>query len=247
MTNRRTIVLFTRAPETEARAKGLPGLEGARLFAGFVTGWRQRATEAGTDLLVVTPEASCSRLARLLPGATVVPQSGETFGARLEAAFAVAFDRGASSALMVGGDGPPLDLSTLRDAFAHLELSSRAMFLVPARDGGVTAIGLNVRPDHCFAEIAWRTENVHRQLLSAAAHHKLSVRDSAEGFDLDSAADVAFLYRAARQVACWKPFRWLLSSILKLCRAPEPTIVPHPADRARLVPESRGPPSLSIA
>jgi hypothetical protein len=40
---KRTILLFTRAPEAEARAKSLPVEPGSRLFEAFLAGWRDRA------------------------------------------------------------------------------------------------------------------------------------------------------------------------------------------------------------
>src|SRR4051794_20978262 len=102
--NSRTILLFTRAPEEEARAKRLPAVEGALLFTGFLKGWTARALSAGAELLVVTPQGSATDLSRLLPNARIEIQSQGTFAHRVESAFAAAFDGGTRTVLMVGGD-----------------------------------------------------------------------------------------------------------------------------------------------
>ena len=103
--NSRTILLFTRAPEEEARAKRLPTVEGARLFTGLLKGWAQRALGAGAELLVVTPQRSATELSRLLPNARIEIQSQGSFAERVESAFAAAFRGGAGTVLMAGRYG----------------------------------------------------------------------------------------------------------------------------------------------
>jgi glycosyltransferase A (GT-A) superfamily protein (DUF2064 family) len=184
--SRRTILLFTRAPEAEARAKRLPIAEGSRLFASFMRGWQQRAADACAELLVVTPASSASSLARLLPDACIAAQTGSTFRERVDAAFASAFRRGGNSVLMVGGDGPPLEIADIHAAFAHLELHDRALVLTPAADGGVNAIGLNAGTDWPLEAIEWQGSDVCRQLKARAARFNLVLLLTSPGHDLDS-------------------------------------------------------------
>lgn len=246
MADRRTVLLFTRAPEAEARAKQLPVSEGARLFAGFLRGWEQRALDADAELLVVTPAGSEPALARLLPHATVAAQAGETFGARIESAFALAFARGSHAVLMVGGDGAPLDAPEVRAAFAHLEAHDRAIVLTPADDGGVNAIGFSAAAERPLEGIPWCTSAVCAQLRAEAARAGLSVLLTTPGYDLDSPAHVGALYRISRSERAWSAFRWLLHSILTASRAAAQEQFVFAARFAVLAHITRGPPQLSL-
>ncbi len=242
MPNGRTILLFTRAPEAEARAKGLPIAEGTRLFTGFLKGWRQRAADAGAELLVVTPASSGNTLARLLPDAHIATQVVGSFAERLESAFASAFAPGAHSVLMVGGDGPPLDNADIRDAFLHLESHDRALVLAPASDGGVNAIGLTADAERRFGAIAWHSSDVCRQLQVEAVQFNLALLLTTPGHDLDCAANVATLYRLSRKESGWGAFRWLLQSLLLVSRAIAAPVTLAVSQFASHTRSTRGPP-----
>jgi glycosyltransferase A (GT-A) superfamily protein (DUF2064 family) len=242
--NARTILLFTRAPEAEARAKRLPLAEGAALFAGFLKGWQQRAGHLGAELLVVTPRASGSVLARLLPNATIARQSEGPFAERVESAFALAFEAGAKSVLMVGGDSPPLDTDEIVQAFQHLESHDRGLVLTPASDGGVNAIGFNSRAERSLANITWRSSDVCRQLRLQALQRGLALLLTSPGYDLDQASDVGLLYRLSRDEYGWKSFRWLLLLVLLAYRATALVFADPVRWLARDACTTRGPPPL---
>ena len=246
MPNGRTILLFTRAPQAEARAKQLPLAEGALLFTGFLRSWQQRADETGSELLVVAPTSSTAALTRLLPNARIATQSGHSFAARVESAFALAFDRGTNAVLMVGGDGPPLSASDVQLAFAHLESHAGAVVLTPASDGGVNAIGFNAQAERSLAGIAWQSSDVCEQLKAEARRSDLALLLTSESHDLDSPGNVAPLYRFSRSESGWRVFRWLLQSLLVVCR-PAPVALNHGigefSGRAHL---TRGPPLSSL-
>jgi glycosyltransferase A (GT-A) superfamily protein (DUF2064 family) len=144
---------------------------------------------------------------------------------RLESAFALAFDRGADSVVMVGGDGPPLDLSDLNQAFGHLEAHERALVLAPSEDGGVNAIGCTARAERPFGGVIWRNSSVCQQLQSAAAEAGLALLLTRSGRDLDRSRDIRSLYRFSRGEACWSAFRWLLRALLQLASV-RPTSTP---------------------
>jgi glycosyltransferase A (GT-A) superfamily protein (DUF2064 family) len=218
MSDARTILLFTRAPQAEARVKQLPLAEGTLLFTGFLRSWQERADEIGAELLVVAPVESAAALARLLPDACVATQSGDSFATRIESAFALAFERGTSAVLMVGGDGPPLPASEVQLAFAHLESNTGAVVLTPANDGGVNAIGFNAHAKRPLAGIAWQSPNVCEQLKTETRRSDLTLLLTSAGHDLDSARNIAPLYRISRAESGWLAFRWLLRSLLAVCR-----------------------------
>jgi len=238
----RTILLFTRAPEAEARAKGLPVEDGARLFAAFLQGWRKLSAGAGAELRVVAPAASVRPLERLLPGVPVTQQRGPSFAARLESAFSDAFRQGAGAVLMVGGDGPPLELNAVRQAFSHLEAQDQALALVPAEDGGVSAIGFNRRAKRPLAGLRWLSSDVCRQLEAAAADCGLALLVTSIAQDLDRPRDVAALYRRSLADPSWRPFRRLLRCLLRGNR-PAPAAEPKIAVRTTIDSRvTRGPP-----
>lgn len=240
--NARTILLFTRAPEAEARAKRLPVAEGASVFAGFLKGWQQRAGHVGAELLVVSPQASVAVLSRLLPKATLATQSEGSFAERVESAFALAFEAGAKSVLMVGGDSPPLDTDEIAQAFQHLESHDSALVLTPAGDGGVNAIGFNSHAERSFANITWRSSDVCRQLRLQAIQHGVALLLTSPGYDLDRAGDVGALYRLSRNECGWQSFRWLLLLVLLACRATTHFFAGPVARLARSASTTRGPP-----
>lgn len=215
----RTILLFTRAPEVEARAKQLPTAEGARLFAGFLKGWTERAQTSGAELVVVTPQQSLNGISRLLPDTRIVIQSQGSFAERVESAFSFVFREGAGAVLMVGGDSPPLDASDLEQAFRHLESNPKALVLTPADDGGVNSIGFSACAERPLAQIAWRSSDVFRQLCAEAHRLGLALFLTSAGCDLDHARDIGPLYQLSRRTpSLWRPFRWLLLSALRACR-----------------------------
>jgi glycosyltransferase A (GT-A) superfamily protein (DUF2064 family) len=247
MANGRTILLFTRAPEAEARAKHLPLADGSRLFAGFLRAWRHRADEAGAELLVVTPASSTATLARLLPDASLATQAGDSFAARIESAFALAFGRGTKAVLMVGGDGPPLPAADILHAFAHLESEAGAAVLTPSSDGGVNAIGFNARAERRLAGIAWQSSDVCGQLMEQAREAGLALFITPTGHDLDCAGNVALLYRLSRAEPHWRAFRWLLQALLMACRSTVAFISHAIGEFSANSHLTRGPPLSSLA
>ena len=216
---KRTILLFTRAPEAEARAKQLPVDAGSRLFEALLGGWRERAEQTHAELLVVAPAQSLAVMRRLLPSARIAAQEGASFGERLEAAFSFAFGHGADSVLMAGGDCPPLVLAEVEAAFAHLAGNRPALALAPAEDGGVNLIGFNASADRNLSHIHWLSSDVDRQLRETALASGLSLWLSASSPDLDRARDVAALYRRSRVASLWGSFRSFLRQMLLVAAA----------------------------
>lgn len=218
----RALLVFTRSPKAEARAKQLPLEPGTRLFEAFLRSWRRRAMVASADLMVVAPPSSVAELQRLLPGDRIVPQEGASFGARVEFAFALAFRGGADSVLMVSGDSPPLEPEEVNEAFAHLEGSSHAMALAPARDGGVNAIGFGANAARPLACLPWLSPLICGQLKLLAERLGLAVLLTQPGNDLDCAQDVRALYRLSLIDRRWIPFRWLLHPLCHPLRGAAP-------------------------
>ena len=242
----RTILLFTRAPEAEARAKGLPIQPGARLFEAFLAGWRERAAQTGAHILVAAPKESLGAMRRLLPEADFVAQHGPGIGARMEAAFAHAFTRGARSVLMAGGDSPALPAEEVEAAFAHLEANTQAVALAPAPDGGVNLIGYSAHAERRLASVSWFTPKVDAELRAASRAAGLALWLSSAAPDLDRAADLVALYRLCRGEARWRIYAALIRRLLQ--SAPLAPLLVAPV-RKVFLPASgtRGPPALLLS
>lgn len=86
------------------------------------------------------------------------PQREGDLGCRLAGAVAGAFERGARSVIVVGGDCPALDEACLRQA--GMKLQAVDAVIGPAADGGYYLIALRRTAPRLFAEIPWSTENV---------------------------------------------------------------------------------------
>ncbi len=105
----RHVVLFAREPARQAREKGF-GAEGEDLFTAFAAGWLQAAGRCGARLAVATPPEDRAAWRRRLPAGEDVaylPQSGGSFGERLESVARRAADLG-DQVVLVGGDVAPV-------------------------------------------------------------------------------------------------------------------------------------------
>lgn len=148
------ILLFARSTGADARRKALRGAEA--VFGLAAERVRSAARDLGVDLVVV---------GHRLPGAdAVLPQRGDSFGARLSAAFEDTRRLGYRHVVAVGNDTPCLDVATIRSAFAAL--TDHAMVLGPSDDGGVYLIGASRPLEGRFLEVRWCTRETRRDLLA---------------------------------------------------------------------------------
>jgi glycosyltransferase A (GT-A) superfamily protein (DUF2064 family) len=212
----RSVVLFCRAPEAEARAKGLAPAATA-VFEAFLRCWAERAAAVGATVTVVAPLASLARLRRLLPQATCIAQVDGAFATRLSAAVADLALSAVWPVVIAGGDAPPPPLATLTQVFRHLEAGD-GLALVPADDGGVNAFGLSRPADSLIDAIDWLTPRVGRQLAAQGTALGLRVLTTASGPDLDSARDATSMLRATRRETTWRQFRSVLRALLRVAR-----------------------------
>lgn len=112
-------------------------------------------------------DAHAEMRAWLGPRPALHPQSAGDLGAKLTYAVAEAFERGAPSVLVVGGDCPGLDASLLTLAAAGFD--QHDVILGPASDGGYYLIGLRTARPRLFEGIPWSTSEVLRTTLARVA------------------------------------------------------------------------------
>ena len=120
----------------------------------------------------------------------VIPQQGETLGARMAAAFSRGFADGWEKILLAGSDIPGLDADIIHSATVALD--DHDVAIVPAKDGGYCLIALKrkaYRPDlfHC---IPWSTDRVLELTLERCRQASLSVATLQALQDLDTLDDL---------------------------------------------------------
>lgn len=242
---RPVLVLFTRAPLEEARAKRLPAEAGAAVLATFLLGWQETADAVGADLLVVSPRTSMAGLRRLLPRSSAVPQMGPTFGTRIAAAIDAGFARGASAVLLVGGDTPPLPAATVEAAFRSLEAAEDRLVVAPAADGGVAALGFAERPAQALFSVPWCTSRLRWALENQAIRLGLEVMRVAGAPDLDGTSHLdglALWLRAARPAGQALLARVVAALLAALRHLPRPASLMVPFALRRSARSARAPP-----
>ncbi|MBL8861791.1 MAG: TIGR04282 family arsenosugar biosynthesis glycosyltransferase [Planctomycetes bacterium] len=192
----RTLLVLAKAPwagvsKTRLQAEARLGPEAlARLLEGFVRDVLAAcaAVEEARLEIHAAPPGSEALFRELAPQAAVHAQVDGDLGARMQAAFEVAFAAGARAAVLIGTDAPHLGAETLRTAFAALERADCT--LVPAEDGGYALLGCSRWSPGLLDGVEWSSERVLAQTLERAARAGLSVELLAPTFDVDRAADL---------------------------------------------------------
>lgn len=90
-------------------------------------------------------------------------QCNGDLGERMEQAFRIAFEAGATKAVIIGSDCPGLTGEILQRAFD--ELSKTDFVLGPTPDGGYYLLGMNVLDPCVFQDIEWSTATVRDRTL----------------------------------------------------------------------------------
>jgi glycosyltransferase A (GT-A) superfamily protein (DUF2064 family) len=241
MKRRRALLVFTRSPEAEARAKGFREATAAPLFRAFLESWVSLARETGTALLLATPAPCRRRLERsgVASGATFLTQPRSAFGERVAAAVREASALGFESVVVVGGDAPAIGASELRRAFEEVERGSVA--LGPAVDGGVSLIAIGARDADLVRPLRLRDPRALVRLLADVAARGRGVALFPTRPEVDSTKDAARLRRFAGIDPGWFAYRFLLERAIRAER-PAPDArdrrAPSPAVRRRV---TRGP------
>ncbi|MDQ3291587.1 MAG: DUF2064 domain-containing protein, partial [Bacteroidota bacterium] len=121
-------------------------------------------------------------------------QQGQTFGDRLQHAFATFFARGFSKVIIIGNDCAQLQTQDIQNAAGLLQ--QKAAVFGPARDGGVYLLGLDktlFEQNSGFSEINWQTNSVLTELQNWCGDLEF-INLKQVYSDLDSYQDVRYAY-----------------------------------------------------
>ena len=119
------------------------------------------------------------------------PQPKGDLGRRMHSAVKGAFSRNAQSVVLLGGDCPYVDPTTIQKTAENLNSSD--VVIGPALDGGYYLLGLNKPQPALFRNIVWGTETVFKTTLERAKKKKLTVHSLPPAEDVD---DFPSWYRA---------------------------------------------------
>ncbi|MEP7012911.1 MAG: DUF2064 domain-containing protein [Acidobacteriota bacterium] len=190
MRGRPTLLVFSRGASAEsARRRLLPGRfrhledEAHRELLEAVL---DAGREASCALAISSPRPPCER-----SGVEHLPQAGETFGVRLEAAVGDALARGPEVLLVAAADVPGLTSEHVEQAVASLRENPDRVVLGPCPDGGLYLIAM-ARPIPGLADAArWCRRATRRDLERSLLLAGREVVRLAPLCDLDRPADLA--------------------------------------------------------
>jgi len=189
------LAVFLKAPRPgTVKTRLVPALGeagAARLYRALaevvVAATRPRAGEYDR-LLFFAPAEARAEMEAWLPGEIWIAQEGTDLGARMSAAFAEAFRRGAGRVVLVGSDVPALSRGDVLTALASLP--EHDVVLGPAADGGYYLVGLRRPIPVLFTGMAWSTAGVFAATMERAAGLGLSVEVLPERRDVDTVQDL---------------------------------------------------------
>lgn len=191
----RQIVVFSRSPRDEARAKGLPLRGAERLFTALLRTWARVARGSGARLVVSSPSCHDRRFQRLVARceATLDAQVESSFDERVRACLDRAHSSCPGALLLVAGDCPAPRTEGIDETFGWLEQEPARLHVIPALDGGVNVVGLARAEPELWRDIPWRSADVTEVLCRRSAELGLESRLAPPTADLDSLIDAASL------------------------------------------------------
>jgi len=143
---------------------------------------------------VYTPVGAESAYSGILPGEFIlVPQRGDKFGERLQAATDDLLQLGFSAVCLIDSDSPTVPPTAFAQAVEYLSRSEDCVVLGPSDDGGYYLIGLKKSHHELFDQIDWSTERVLEQTIAAAREIDLPVHLLPSWYDVDDRATLSRL------------------------------------------------------
>lgn len=243
--SRRALLVFTRSPEAEARAKGFALEQTAGLFAAFLASWKRAAEGAGASLLISTPPRCAKPIQAngLYEDVRFLVQSPARFGRRLASAVEGAFQLGFSSVSVVAGDTPAIPSAELDGVFEALERRDAPFVVGPACDGGVYLIGLPRADIGFLARVSLRNPRTCDEIVSSLEQGGKKVSLLASRDEVDSLADLQRLFRSSAANEIWGKYRFLLSLALEPAPSAAPESAPIPGLIFSISIPARAPPA----
>jgi uncharacterized protein len=195
----RLLLVFGKLPvpgEVKTRlTPPLTAIDAARLYEAFLRDTLDVGRMAGVDVwLCLAPPADPIPTGLVPDGVHVVVQQGADLGARMENAFASAFEAGYAEVVIIGSDHPTLPVWVLSEAFRRLDQPG-ALCIGPSEDGGYYLLGMNEPHAALFQDMAFSRDDVFEETMKRARNLGLHVTRLRVWFDVDRAEDLDRLAR----------------------------------------------------
>ena len=148
----------------------------------------------GSELwIALTPEGQeyfCRNFTKI----RLLTQRGKDLGERLHHVFVDLFQMGYNQITVADSDSPTVPLSSIDQAYEHLNGDDCDVVLGPSSDGGYYLIGLKRPTQRLFDEIPWSTERVLESTLTRAGELELKVGLLPTAYDIDVKGDLGRLW-----------------------------------------------------
>lgn len=173
------LIVFIKAPRpgyVKTRLAATLGAAAAARVYAQMTGilLKQLAPLRNVELRYAPDDAFAEIQPFLRDGWTAFPQGAGNLGARLHAAFAETFARGAKQVVVIGSDCPTVRTHDIETAWLHL--ATHDVVIGPANDGGYWLVGLRKPCPSLFDGIRWSTAAVLSDTTERARRAGLSMQ-----------------------------------------------------------------------
>jgi rSAM/selenodomain-associated transferase 1 len=200
------LVIFAKAPiPGETKTRLVPPLtfeEAAALARALLMDQLDHlASFSGAELFVAfAPESAAELFRAFVPARwSCFPQQGDDLGERMQRAIGHLLSRGFTNVVLIGGDLPPLPLSTFHAAYGALN-AGRDVVLGPSADGGYYLVGMSRPIADLFTGIAWSRADVFQNTVDKLARAGLTCECVPLSRDIDTPEDLKILSRDRQEL-----------------------------------------------
>jgi hypothetical protein len=198
ITEQDRLIVFGRYPiPGQTKTRLIPGLGRVtaadfhrHLFEQTLNTAKTFVTRKAIDVEVCHEGSAERKMRNWLGGGVLYSRQGAgDLGARMEEAFARAFQKGCRKVLLFGTDIPGLSQRHLSEGLQAL--NERDLVLGPSTDGGYWLIGLkSTAPAGIFRGMAWGAKDVLEKTIARAKSHGMTVHILDSLTDMDTMDDL---------------------------------------------------------
>jgi rSAM/selenodomain-associated transferase 1 len=200
MTDKQTLIIFTRYPEkgkTKTRLIPLLGAEGSanlqrKMTEETVKKAKILQSKLKININIYFTEGNEKLMSEWLGNDLVFKTQREgDLGQKMQEAFQEAFNNHNQQVVLIGVDCPKLDEVILQEAFKSSQ--NHDLVIGPALDGGYYLIGLNRLIPELFQGINWGSSEVFNQTKNIAQNLGLKIHYLPQLYDIDRPEDLQLI------------------------------------------------------
>lgn len=190
------LIMAKRPMPGQTKTRLTPSLtpeKASELFACFLQDTLDLARQVPNveRLIAYAPLDAQAYFRQLAPDFTLVPQSGNDLGERLDHVLTQCLSDGFAHTVIMDSDSPTLPVSYVTEAFEALDEAD--VVLGPSEDGGYYLIGLKRPHPRLLRQVKMSTPKVLLDTLAIAREDNLRVALLERWYDVDTIADLEHL------------------------------------------------------